>query len=100
MLTWEDTRRVLYCIQAVGTDDTHRERFDAICEEVQASIGKLQYVMPYPSLEELNHCIKVSYLRSLFHPKSKLRSRYRHVTEMLKYMKERHPSITGDKKKH
>lgn len=100
VLTWEDTRGVLYCIQAVGTDDAHRERFEAICEEVKASIGKLQYVMPYPSLEELNHCIKVSYLRSLFHPKSKLRSRYRHVTEMLKYMKERHPSITGDKKKH
>ena len=46
----------------------------------------------------MSHCIKVSYLRSLFHPKSKLRSRYRHVTEMLKYMKEHHPSIIGDKK--
>ena len=46
----------------------------------------------------MSHCIKVSYLRSLFHPKSKLRSRYRHVTEMLKYMIEHHPGIIGDKK--
>ena len=98
VLTWEDTAGILHSIQKVGTDDAHRERFDAICAEVKASIGKLRYVMPYPSLDELNHCIKVSYLRSLFHPKSKLRSRYRHVTEMLKYIKSQHPSIIGNKK--
>lgn len=98
VLTWEDTRGVLYCIQAVGTDDTHRERFDAICEEVKASIGKIQYVMPYPGMEELSHCIRVSRLRSMFHPKAKLRSRYKHVTEMLKYLREHHPDISGNAK--
>ncbi len=94
VLEWEDTGGILRSIQLVGTDDAHRERYKAICAEVKAALGKFKYTMPYPSLAELNHCIKVSYLRSLFHPKSKLRARYQHVTEMLKYMKEHHPGLT------
>lgn len=93
VLEWEDAQSILAAIRAVGTDDEHRERFNFICSEVKAAIGKFKYVMPYPSMKELRHCIRVSRLRSLFHPKSKLRARYKHVTEMLEHMMARHPDL-------
>lgn len=97
VLEWEDAAGLLHSLNQIGTDEEHRKRFDEIYSEVESTLNQFKHIMPYPSMDELNHCIKVSYLRSLFHPKSKLRSRYRHVTEMLKYMREHHPSINGDK---
>ena len=97
VLEWEDAYRLYHDVKAIGTDDKHRKRFEQISCELRAAIGKFKYVMPYPSLAEINHAIKVGYLRSLFHPKSKLRSRYKHVTEQLKFMRDNHPDLTGGK---
>ncbi len=96
VLKWDDTTGILRSIQRIGTDEAHRKRFEEICAEVEASRGKLRYAIPYPGIEELNHCIRVSTLRGMFHPKAKLRARYRHITEMLKYMLEHHPGTNGD----
>lgn len=97
VLEWEDTPNLLNCVKTIGTDEKHKERFNFIYSQLRAALGKFRHIMPYPSLKELNHSIKVSRLRSLFHPKSKLRSRYSHVTEMLQYLKEHHPSLTESK---
>lgn len=97
VLEWDDICNIYSLIQYIGTDDAHRERYNQICSELATDVGKFKYIMPYPDLKELNHAIRVSYLRSLFHPKSKLRSRYRHVTEQLRYLKEHHPDLTCHK---
>ena len=98
VLTWDDASNLLNALQTIGTDQSHKERFDFICSEIKAAWNKHCYTMPYPGMEELSHCIRVSHLRSLFHPKAKLRSRYKHVTEMLKYLREHHPDISGNAK--
>lgn len=96
VLEWDDARGLLRAVRNIGTDPSYKERYDFIHSEIKSALGQFMHLIPYPSLEELNHAIKVSYIRSLFHPKSKLRSRYRHVTEMLQYLKDHHPSITSN----
>lgn len=95
VLEWEDTGDILKSVQAIGTDEAHRERFEFICSELQATLGKFKCVYPYPGMKELDKAIRTSTLRSRFHPKAKLRSRYRHVTEMLKHLKTHHPDTSS-----
>lgn len=95
VLEWDDARSLLRAIRDIGTSPSYRERYDFIYSEFKSALGKFKHIFPYPSMAELNHAIKISRLRSLFHPKSKLRARYRHVTEMLQYLKDHHPGVTG-----
>ena len=93
VLEWSDVGSLLYAINAIGTDEEHRNRYDFIRAELESEWDTFKYVYPYPSVQELNHCLKVCRLRSLFHPKAKLRARSRHVFEMISFFKQRHPDV-------
>lgn len=93
VLEWSDVGSLLYALKVIGTDAEHRKRFDQIRAELESNLSTFKYVYPYPSVQEIDQCMKVCKLRSLFHYKAKLRSRYRHVYEMIDFFKQHHPDV-------
>ncbi|MBR5329932.1 MAG: protein kinase [Akkermansia sp.] len=91
VLEWSDVMTLMRTLRFIGADVSYQKRYEAVYAEMKSELHTFKYVHPYPSQKELNHCMKVCKLRSLFHPKAKLRARYRHVLEMLRFFKLHHP---------
>ena len=96
VLCWEEMGNILHAVKTIGAEPEYRKRYDEICAELKRDMGKYKYVYPYPSMDEIDHCMKICKLRSLFHPKSKLRERYRHVLDMIRYFKQHHPELKNE----
>lgn len=93
ILEWDDTVHLLNFVQSIGCEPEFKERFDFICSELTAAVGKYKYVYPYPGIKELNSFMKVFRFKSLFHPKSKRRENSRIIHSMLQYLRNNHPSL-------
>lgn len=91
LLEWDDVISLWHAVRTIGAGPEYRERYDAICEELENAIGKYKYVHPYPSMKEIERSMKVCRFRNLFHPKAKLRERYGLVLKLLQYLKDHHP---------
>lgn len=91
LLDCDDFLGLADMLQTIGCSPENKQRFDAVCSELQAVRGQFKYVFPYPGMSELNHYIRVCQLRRFLHPKSKLRARYGLVLAQLQYLKAHHP---------
>lgn len=93
ILEWDDTARLLEFVQKIGTDEKYKQRYDFICAEMSAAVGKYKYVYPYPSVAELNRHIKLFRVKSLLHFKAKRRENSRKICSMLQFFRKNHPDL-------